>query len=602
MLFVSVGAFASLFLVGVIWSQRRDAERHRLRAEEVARAHELFRVLLEGVDIGITVEDKGGALVYANEAAAKTLGYQSPESLVGAPASEILGRFEVFHFDGTPFALDELPSRYALQGTATQEIPIRFRVRGRTEERWSLVRSVPARNRAGDVVAALNFFREVTERVREEHQRAFLLRAGDELSSSLDYESTLSAVARLAVPVLADWCAVDLVEGGRKRRIASSHVDPAKVEAAGELERHELTALEGTTGISEIVRTGNPEFVPEIRTDTHRASAHDQALLALLDQLQVRSYIGVPLVARGETIGAISFGMRESGRRHTRADLDFAQALADRAALAIENGRFFREVEKARAATATKLVAETQKRRDAEEASRFAETFIGILGHDLRNPLNAITMAGHLVKRKGYVADAKSIDRILASTLRMSNMVDQLLDLTRARLAGGIPVERRSTDLVLIAGAIVDEMRITHPDRDIRWEKCDVARGSWDQDRLAQVLSNLVGNALEHGEPTRPITVRISSKGDLVGIAVHNHGPPIPPELLSVIFEPYRRVTVRSERSKGLGLGLFIAQQIVLAHGGHMEAHSTPEEGTTFSVTLPSRVETHSLAEQLSAG
>jgi signal transduction histidine kinase len=460
---------------------------------------------------------------------------------------------------------------------------------------------VPAFDPSGQVGYAINFFREVTDEVRDKEQRAFLLRAADELNSSLDYEKTLANVARLAVPVLADWCAIDLAENGKTRRAAVAHVDPTRLALLEEYERRYPPDPNAATGVPQILRSGRAEFIPEIPRQLLVAAAADPEQLKHIDALQLRSYIGVPLQVRGQTIGVLTLAMAESGRHHTERDFELAQALADRAALATENARLFSEVVKARTvATAQrdqseeKLVVEAQRRLQAENESRFAEMFIGILGHDLRNPLNAISMAASLLKRKG--SDDKTVDRILASARRMSNMVGQLLDLTRSRLAGGISVERKPGDLRAIISGILDELRLAYPDRELRWEDSGEVRGAWDQDRLAQAASNLVGNALQHGDPARPVTVRLAARKESVVVSVHSDGPPIPRELLDVIFDPYRRNTARSERSKGLGLGLFITQQIVLAHGGRLEVRSTLEEGTTFSMILP-RSSTGKVAE-----
>ncbi|HZS38428.1 MAG TPA: CHASE3 domain-containing protein [Polyangia bacterium] len=234
------------------------------------------------------------------------------------------------------------------------------------------------------------------------------------------------------------------------------------------------------------------------------------------------------------------------------------------------------------------LADEYQRRTDAERESRFAQMFIGILGHDLRNPLNAISMAARLLKKRVGSADPKVIERVSSSAQRMSNMVDQLLDLTRSRLAGGIPVERKTVDLGPIVANVIEELRLAHPGREIQWSCVDgESRCAWDPDRMAQVVSNLVGNALQHSEATTPVIVSLTSGRDDVVLSVHNQGPPIPSELLPHLFEPYRRNSVRGERSKGLGLGLFITEQVVHAHGGRIDVRSTAEEGTTFTVIMP---------------
>jgi signal transduction histidine kinase len=245
-------------------------------------------------------------------------------------------------------------------------------------------------------------------------------------------------------------------------------------------------------------------------------------------------------------------------------------------------------VERARAATASALVDEGQRRRYAEEQTRFAETFVGMLGHDLRNPLNAILMTTLLLRRIATAPnEINAVERVQSSAVRMSNMVGQLLDLTRSRLAGGIPIEKTPVDLGAVVSEVVDELTRAHPGRGIAWAGPSGIHIGGDRDRLAQVLSNLIGNALEHGDPEKPVTIGLEPDGADVAVTVHNEGRPIAPAALPFLFEPFGRTVVRSERSKGLGLGLFISQQIVAAHGGRVAVTSTAAAGTTFTVVLP---------------
>jgi PAS domain S-box-containing protein len=577
-------AVAFLLAVGLLWMRERATE---VRREAVDGERRLLAAILGGIDDGITLQDRTGKLIFANASSARLIGFASPEELLAAPVSEIMRQFEVFDQDGSPFAPEKLPARAVLEGSVREAaVLLRHRVRGTGDERWSNVRAYPVVDATGKTVQAINVFRDVTDEYQAEERRKFLLRAVDELGSSLDYETTLSAVARLTIPVLADWCAVDIIDGARSKRVAMAHIDPTKIAAVEELERRYPADPEAKTGLPELLRSGQAQLLPEIPRELITAAALDEDHLRLIDALGLRSYMGVPLKSQGKTIGAITLAMAESHRIYSEKDLVFVQALADRASLAIENARLFREVEMARAATAAKLSDEAERRRQAEEAARFAEMFVGILGHDLRNPLNAVTMAARLLLRKS-TGDITPVERILASAQRMSNMVGQLLDLTRSRLAGGIAVERKPIDLDTIVADVIDELRRVSPGRDIHWEKGSGEQAFVDPDRLAQVVSNLVGNALLHGDRSRPITVGLSASSSFIAFVVHNDGPPIPDHLLPVIFDPFRRTTVRDERSQGLGLGLFITRQIVLAHGGRIDVTSKAEAGTTFRVTLP---------------
>ncbi|MCU1282692.1 MAG: Histidine protein kinase AsgD, partial [bacterium] len=223
-----------------------------------------------------------------------------------------------------------------------------------------------------------------------------------------------------------------------------------------------------------------------------------------------------------------------------------------------------------------------------EANARFQERFIGILGHDLRNPLTAILMGASALQRYASPAtELKVVGRIQSSAERMRRMIEQLLDLTRARHGGGIPVELKSCDVAGVVRRVLDELEMAHPERTLTLDVRGDATGECDGDRLGQVVSNLVGNAIRHGERDGRVDVILEGDGDAVTLTVRNSGAPIAPELLPVMFDPFRRGNASS--SGGLGLGLFITQQIVHAHGGTIDVMSSAESGTTFAVRLPRR-------------
>jgi PAS domain S-box-containing protein len=583
MILLACGAAVALVAGTTVGRQRLAAEAERRRAHEERR---FLEEVFAGIEDGITLLDRAGKLLFANANAARVVGFESVEELLAASPAEIVARFEIYDETGAPFPLERLPSRAVLRGESPDAVLLRYRLRATGGQRWSLMRAHPVRDAAGNVIRALNVFRDVTAEREAEERRQFLLHAVDELNSSLDYEATLASLTRLAVPALADWCAVDIVEDGKPRRLATAHVDASKVEAVMELERRYPSDPRSKNGVHEIMRTGNAQLVPVIPRELLAAAAVDESHLALIEGLELRSYMGVPLSAGGKVLGAITFAMAESHRVYDERDLSFAGAVADRAALAIENARLFREVERSRAETASRLVAEEQRRREAEDHTRFADTFVGILGHDLRNPLNAIIMTARLIQRLGR-ADEAALNRILASGQRMSNMVGQLLDLTRSRMGGGIPLDRRSADLGALVGEVVDETRRAYPSRDIHWHAPAPLPAFVDRDRIAQVVSNLLGNALEHGDARSPVTMALTGGARSAVLTVHNDGPPIPEDRVSVLFEPFRRALARGARSKGLGLGLFITERIVAAHEGRIEVSSSADHGTTFSVVLP---------------
>jgi signal transduction histidine kinase len=227
--------------------------------------------------------------------------------------------------------------------------------------------------------------------------------------------------------------------------------------------------------------------------------------------------------------------------------------------------------------------------RYAVRTDAFRDQFVGILGHDLRNPLGAITAGAALlaVPEDHPQRRARVAARILNSSQRMGRMIADLLDLTQARLGGGIPVTRVRTDLQAICEEVLLEIHAAHPQAIMRMERRGALIGEWDADRLAQVVSNLVGNAIQHGDGTE-ITLDLHEHGDKVTIAVHNRGAAIPPEMLASIFEPLARARPDIVNTgQSIGLGLFIARAVVTAHGGEIEVSSSPALGTAFTVLLP---------------
>jgi signal transduction histidine kinase len=225
--------------------------------------------------------------------------------------------------------------------------------------------------------------------------------------------------------------------------------------------------------------------------------------------------------------------------------------------------------------------------RFAMETDLFRDQFIGVLSHDLRTPLAAITTAAALLGAPEDDPQRRSrvVRRIMSSAQRMERLFAELLDLTRARLGGAIPVRRRPVDLAQVCDEAMLEIQDACPEAVLRLDACGNLRGLWDADRLAQVVSNLVGNAIQHGDGT-PITLTAQDEGQSVTLAIHNGGSPIPADVLPRIFEPLTRAAGGPDR-RSIGLGLFIARAIVAAHGGEIEASSSPDIGTTFTVKLP---------------
>jgi PAS domain S-box-containing protein len=240
------------------------------------------------------------------------------------------------------------------------------------------------------------------------------------------------------------------------------------------------------------------------------------------------------------------------------------------------------------------VTARRRQEAEREEEARFQERFIGVLGHDLGNPLAAVRLtAAALLARDTLPQDVRrGVERIDGSAGRMARLVKQLLDFTRARMAGGIPLRPREVSLEEVCRRIIGELEPAHPGHGIHLEVRGESRGVWDEERLGQVLSNLLGNALQHSPEGTPVRVRLSSVAPhFQRLEVHNGGKPIPATLRPRLFAPFHHVAPEPGQPRvkhqGLGLGLYIVSQIVTAHGGWVDVASSADAGTLFAVTLP---------------
>ncbi|MEA2374627.1 MAG: hypothetical protein QOD53_1090 [Thermoleophilaceae bacterium] len=282
--------------------------------------------------------------VYANPAAARLLGLESPDQLLGAARGEVMSRFDVFHEDGSPVTLADLPGPRLLAGESPEPLLVRNIVKATGQERWLLNKATPVHDDRGKVALAVNVIEDVTEVKRAELAQRLLAEAGEVLSSSLDYERTLQEVARLAVPQLADWCGVSMPgEHGLIKQVAVAHVDPAKVEMAWRLGERYPARMDEPDGAAEVIRTGVSQLINEIPEALLAAAARDEEHLELLQGLGIRAGITVPLRSGYQTTGALTLVSAESGRTFTEADLALAEELGRRAGTAVENARLYTE-------------------------------------------------------------------------------------------------------------------------------------------------------------------------------------------------------------------------------------------------------------------
>ncbi|HWH12833.1 MAG TPA: SpoIIE family protein phosphatase [Solirubrobacteraceae bacterium] len=304
-----------------------------------------LEAILANVAEAITVIDADGQTVFANQAAADLLDAQTSSDLIQAPQGEVMKRFLVLDEDGRELDLDEMPARRLLRGEPAEPQLVRNVIRATGEERWLVVRATPITDpETGRLNYVINVYENITDVKRAQLAESFLAQASDLLATSMDYAETLAGVARLAVPQIADWCAVDLLdEDGRVERVAIHHTDPAKLALAERLHRLYRPASDEPTGVAEVIRSGRPVIVTDIPPAALAAYARDAGHLEILEAIGMTAVVIVPMPGAVGTIGAITLVSSESSRRLSPADLAVAVRLARRIGTAIENARVYTE-------------------------------------------------------------------------------------------------------------------------------------------------------------------------------------------------------------------------------------------------------------------
>ncbi len=402
-----------------------------------------------------------------------------------------------------------------------------------------------------------------------ERRSAFLSEASGVLASSLDYETTLASVARLAVPGIADWCAVDLADSFWRGEpaVVVAHAEPAMAETARDVSRRYPPDREAPRGVPEVLRTGRPELYAEITDAMLVAATRNEDHLRIARELRMRSAMIVPMPARGRTLGAITFISTRDERRYGPPDLEMAQHLARRAALAVDNARLY---------------------RDMERAVQARDEVLAVVSHDLKNPLGAILMSAVLLQRGSAEPQrvAKHATTIQRSADRMERLIRDLLDLS-AMDAGKFRVERAPVDGAALLAEAVALLQPLAVEKGLSLDAPTAGPAAsvlCDRDRVLQVFSNLVGNAVAFTPANGSVSLAWSASEGSAVFSVADTGSGIPEKDQAHVFDRFWR---SAGSRRGSGLGLSIARGIVEAHGGSIWFESAPGRGTTFFFTLP---------------
>ena len=655
----------------------------RTQAQEALRASsEQLSTVMRTVDEGIVVQSGTGRLVYANEAAARFVGFETAEEFLAASREKVLAQFEILDENRRPLPMDELPGRRALRGEASERV-VCYRVLATGEERWSVVRANPVFDAAGAPTLSVSVIRDITDKKATDQRLRFLARASELLNETLDYEQTLAVIAQMSVPTLAGQVVIDLIEDdGSIRCVGAAHLDPEQGEYLRDLRlRYPPTA--SSHPVQRAIQTGEPVYIADVQEHVDEM-AHDAAHAAEIRKLANSSGIVVPLIARGRTLGTIQLGTIPPQPRFDDADIELAVDLARRASLALDNARLYREAQaRAHAAAALEfvddgvflldgddivriwnpaaaqafqvksskavgrpvseliadwetlheripiatrpaggsrrpqsvpVVVQGEERwlsisavrypggtvyafRDLTEeraVEQLKTDFVATVSHELRTPLAAIYGAALTLKREDIRLEESQrdglLDAVASESDRLARIVNDILWASRLD-SGQMGIAIESCDAAKLVRQVADALRshVAPAGVTLVVEAADdLAPVAADPDKLRQVVTNLVDNAVKYSPEGGRVLLAVSQTGNRIRLRVADEGLGVPPADQDRIFEKFFRLDPNLTRGVGgTGLGLYICRELVFRMNGRIWVVSDGRRGSAFFVELP---------------
>ena len=643
-------------------------------------SREQLETIMRTVDEGIIVQSADGRLVYANDAAARVIGFESTADLLENDRVETLARFDVFDEDGSPLAADKLPGRLALLGKSSERV-VRYRVRATGDERWSVVRANPVRDADEHIVLAVSVIHDVTEARAAQERARFLARGSEMLNETLAYEHTIGALADVAVPMFAGHVTVDLYEDGRLRCVGARHLDPEKTDMMLRLREQYPPTVEAHP-VQRAIRTGEPQFLPDVQAEAH-TMAHNEEHAQAIHELGNTSGIVVPLTARGRTFGAITFGTVPPQPPFEESDFQLAIELGRRASAALDNALLYGEAEaRARAVEALEFVddgvflvdrdgivrlwnpaaatafrvkgvkalgrrvsdvikdwetvndrvttaseptagthpAETvpvdvhgeerwlsmsavqfgggtvyafRDMTDERAIEQLKSDFVSTVSHELRTPLAAIYGAALTLQRDDIRLEESQrtglLDVISSEADRLARIVNDILWASRLD-SGQMGTAIESCDAVELTNKVVGALRAHSPvEVELTVDApADLPLVAADPDKLRQVLTNLLDNAVKYSPDGGRVRIALTHSSSRIRFRVEDEGLGIPQAEQTRIFEKFFRLDPNLTRGVGgTGLGLYISRELVLRMNGRIWVDSDGRTGSSFFLELP---------------
>jgi PAS domain S-box-containing protein len=530
--------------------------------EALKQSEERFRALIQYSADAIQLISAEGHVLYSSDSVEHVLGYKSEELQGASPEGFV-------HPDDLAFFMEQFLSLIQKPG---EQVTLEYRVKHKNGS-WVWIEATGT-NYLHDtrIQAIVGNFRNITERKQHEERQQLLNSVSEKLASSLDQELTLQEIAQLIVPVMADYCRIAVLDEEHQiKDIVANHIEPEKISLVRELYEQYKDRFNSTYGLQRLLETGQPELITVVTPEIVAPFIKENpAILPIINALGLTSYMGIPLIARDKVIGAITFSSTQPQRHYTHEDLTFAQELARRIALTLDNARLYAE---------------------AQQAITLRDGFISIASHELKTPVTSLKLYVQLLQkqlsRRGEENLIRSFAKMDAQLNKLTLLIEDLLNVSRIE-HGKLDFHEDWFDLNEVVKETVEQIQTTTSKQHIRIEG-SISQLVWgDRDRIGQVLTNLMTNAAKFSPQSDTIIVQLTETQDTVKVSVQDFGIGIEKEHLNHIFDRFHRGSDPEEKTyPGLGMGLYIAREIIKRHGGTLSVESEKGKGSLFSFTLP---------------
>ena len=534
-----------------------------------------FRALIENSSDAIALLSSEGIFVYVSASVSNVIGY-TPDELLGRNGSEFI-------------PLDNLAS-IAEQYEDVLQIP------GKTitiehqyiHKNGAIVwveSAITNLLHDPDIAAIVSNFRNITARKQAEHRQHVLNEAGNLLASPVDQHITLQEITHLIVPSLADYCRIALLDDlGQIKDITANHIEPEKIALVMALYEQYKDRASSSHGIQKLLENGQAELIAVVSDDVLQTVADNPALVAMVTALGLKSYMGVPLIARGRTTGAITFSSVQPHRYYTDEDVAFAQELARRIALALDNAQLYQ-------AAQTEIAERKQVEAQLRQSEERKDAFIRMASHELKTPVTSLKgFTSVLQRRLSRQSDEQSLaylSKIDRQVNKLTKLINDLLDVSKIQ-TGKLSYQEERVDLVNLVQEIVENIQGTTPTHILEAQTTGNVTVTGDRDRLGQVLINLLTNAIKYSPNAHKVLICVGQVDDNAIVSVQDFGIGIGSEHQNKVFEQFYQINDPEEKTyPGLGIGLYISCEIIKRHGGRMWVESSKGNGSTFYFTIP---------------